>query len=178
LPGTESAIIEKATQHLLQPVQILDTALIVDDTPTNLVKEMQPFKLRVRLRQHELVPATSVNINISRSDGVYAFYQPSGLDGRNIENFIGDAVVDFDFQQNPLGAGDYEVNVFACNGWSWDNVPPSEIFDRSIGVFRFTVLQGNPIPFGIVNIRVPVSIHLEPLNAPSEAMPSLSVGIK
>lgn len=175
LPGTESKVIEKATQQLLQPVQILDTAIIVGGAPTNVIREMQPFKLRIRLRQHESVPATSVNINISRADGVYTFYQPSGLNGQNIENFIGDAVVEFDFQHNPLGAGEYEVNVFACNGWSWDNIPPSEIFDRSIGVFRFTILQGNPIPFGIVNMRVPVTIHLEPLDAHAETKPSLGM---
>ncbi len=45
------------------------------------VREKQGFAIRVKLRYHKPMPETSVNLNITRSDGVYAFYQPSGLDG-------------------------------------------------------------------------------------------------
>ena len=103
-----------------------------------------------------------MNLNVVRADGVYAFYQPSGLAAGNILDFLGDATIDFTFDPNPFGAGEYEVNVFVCNGWSWENVPPSDVYDRSIGSFRFGVGLRRPIPFGLINLSASVAVSLVP----------------
>jgi lipopolysaccharide transport system ATP-binding protein len=145
---------------LRKPVEIVDMRLIVDGASALSVREMQPFKLQFRTRHHEAVESVSVNLNIVRSDGVYTFYQPGGWFGENIHNFVGEALTEFSFDNNVFGAGQYEVNVFACNGWSWQNIPPSEIFDRSIGIFKFSVTLGDRLEFGIINSRVPVRIEL------------------
>jgi hypothetical protein len=144
------------------PVTIERVTLEVDGEPTLSVKELQPFDIRTSLIHHEAMPGVSVNINIIRSDGAYVFYQPSGLDGHNIVDFEGRSDVVFHFDPNPFGAGEYEINMFAVNAFSWDNIPPSEIFDRSIGKLVFRVHQARPIPFGLVNLVVPVSVHLDP----------------
>jgi lipopolysaccharide transport system ATP-binding protein len=170
--GVYKAVVPNATQkeigvtlsrlrHALQkPVELVDMRLIVDGRSTLSVREMQPFKLQFRTRHNEAVESVSVNLNIVRSDGVYTFYQPGGWFGENIRNFVGEALTEFNFDQNVFGAGLYEVNVFACNGWSWQNIPPSEIFDRSIGVFKFNVTLGDQLEFGVINTRVPVRIEL------------------
>jgi lipopolysaccharide transport system ATP-binding protein len=153
---------EQVAMQFQKPVEIERVCLLVDDVEGMSVPELKPFILRVYLRHHEPVPSVSVNINITRSDGAYVFYQPSGLQGRNIENFAGRSIVNFTFDPNPLGFGDYEVNVFATNGFSWDNCPPSEIFDRAIGTCTFKVYLARPISFGLINCIVPVDIELKP----------------
>lgn len=154
--------IAKATRLLQSPVTIEAVALEVDGRPTLSIRELQAFVIKASLIHHEATAGVSVNINIIRSDGAYVFYQPSGLDGRNIVDFQGRSEVLFHFDPNPFGAGEYEVNLFAVNAFSWDNIPPSEIYDRSIGKLVFRVHQARPIPFGLVNVVVPVSVHLHP----------------
>jgi len=154
--------IAKATRLLRSPVTIESVTLEADGEPTLSVRELQPFVIRASLVHHEPTPGVSVNLNIIRSDGAYVFYQPSGLDGRNIVDFEGRSEVLFHFDPNPFGAGEYEVNLFAVSAFSWDNIPPSEIYDRSIGKLLFRVHLARPIPFGLVNLVVPVSVELHP----------------
>jgi lipopolysaccharide transport system ATP-binding protein len=153
-------VVSRLRSALRKPVEIVDMRLIVDARSTLSVRERQPFKLQFRTRHNERVDSVSVNLNIVRADGVYTFYQPGGWFGENIRNFVGEAVTEFIFDPNVFGAGLYEVNVFASNGWSWENIPPSEIFDRSIGVFKFNVTLAEPIEFGLINTRVAVRIEL------------------
>jgi hypothetical protein len=136
--------------------------LEVDGQRAYSVAELQPFSIKVVLEHHDRVPGVSVNLNILRSDGAYVFYQPSGLDDRNISDFQGKSEVVFHFDPNPFGFGEYEVNVFAANGFSWDNIPPSEVFDRSIANLLFKVNLARPISFGLVNLLVPVTVQLTP----------------
>ena len=141
---------------------IESVTLEVDGEATLSVRELQAFVIRASLIHHEPTPGVSVNINIIRSDGAYVFYQPSGLEGRNIVDFEGRSEIRFHFDPNPFGSGEYEVNLFAVNAFSWDNIPPSEIYDRSIGKLLFRVHLARPIPFGLVNLVVPVSVQLHP----------------
>jgi lipopolysaccharide transport system ATP-binding protein len=152
--------IARARTLVQSPVTISEVALEVDGRRALSVNELQPFLIRVSLEHHEPLAAVSVNLNIIRSDGAYVFYQPSGLDDRNIVNFRGRSEVRFRFDPNPFGCGDYEANVFATNGFSWQNIPPSEIFDRSVGNLVFRVNLARPISFGLINLIVPVSIDL------------------
>src|SRR5262249_12355826 len=137
--------IAKAAQQLRSPVTIESVTLEVQGEPTLSVPELQPFVIKAAVAPQERTPGVSVHINVIRSDGAYVFCQPSGLDGKNIADFEGRSEVVFHFDPNPFGAGEYEVNLFAVNAFSWDNIPPSEIYDRSIGKLVFRVHQARPI---------------------------------
>src|SRR5207249_2693382 len=137
-----------AEMNFRKPVEILEVAVLVDGRKVMSIDEMQPFTIRATLQHHEAVSRVSVNLNVIRSDGAYVFYQPSGLVAQNIEEFAGRSVVEFEFDPNPFGAGHYEINMFATNGFSWDNCPPSDIYDRSIGTCVFQVNLARPISFG------------------------------
>jgi lipopolysaccharide transport system ATP-binding protein len=169
-PSIVAADVARARAATLfrKPVSIESVALEVDGQPRLSVDELQPFAIRVTLAHQEPLPEISVNLNIIRSDGVYVFYQPSGLNDNNIREFEGKSNVIFRFDPNPFGYGDYEVNVFATNGFSWNNIPPSEIIDRSVGNLLFKVNLARPISFGLVNLLVPVSVELHP-KEPSDA---------
>lgn len=144
-----------------KPVEIEAVEVRSFDNQVASVDEFQPFSVRVSTKHNDRVPLTSVNLNIIRSDGIYAFYQPSGIDNNNIENHLGRSIVEFHFDPNPFGAGDYELNVFAVNGFDWDNIPPSEIFDKSIGAAKFRVNMKRPIEFGMINVAARVETRLE-----------------
>src|SRR5262249_24432828 len=95
-----------------------------------------------------------------------AWWSPSGYLARNIEHYTGKSITEFEFDPNPFGYGDYELNIYAVNGFSWDNCPASEIFDRSLGEQKLRVTLARPIQFGLLNLDVPIKIHLD---APTES---------
>lgn len=151
---------ERAALALRRPVEIAAVTVLAEGRPVMSVPELTPFSVMVEIVHHESMPEVSVNINVVRSDGTYVFYQPSGLNDQNIANHIGSSRIEFSFAENPFAAGDYELNVFATNGFSWESCPPQDIFDRSIGKAKFRIDQTRPIPFGLINSIVPVSISL------------------
>ena len=159
--ASRDALHARLSKLVQAPALIRSIEVHSNGVRTRTVAEGEPFKVRIAISHLEPVPASSVNLNISRLDGVYAFYQPSGWEDGNIVDFKGDAVVEFSFDPNPFGAGEYEANVFLVNGWSDDNIPPSDIFDKRVGDTRFVVTPVLPCPFGLVNLRVPVSIVLD-----------------
>ncbi len=162
-PDKKSASRAKVAAELTfqKPVEIESVEVRSFGHQVASVDEFQPFSIRVTTKHNERVPLTSVNLNVIRSDGTYAFYQPSGIDDNNIENHRGRSVVEFHFDPNPFGAGDYELNVFAVNGFDWNNIPPSEIFDKSVGASKFRVNMKRAIEFGLINVAARVETHLE-----------------
>jgi hypothetical protein len=164
-----------AAAQTAKPVEILGVDLLVDGRPSLSVAELVPFEVRVRINTRESLPGVSVNLNIIRSDGAYVFFQPSGLEDRNIVGHVGKAEVVFHFDPNPFGAGDYEINVFATNAFEWLNCPPSDIYDRRIAAVLFKVNLARPISFGLLNFIVPVSISLKSIrNNSDEPVPALA----
>jgi len=162
-PDKKSAYRAKIAAQLTfqKPVEIETVNIRSFGHQVASVDEFQPFSVRVTTKHNIPVPLTSVNLNIIRSDGIYVFYQPSGIDNNNIENYVGRSVVEFHFDPNPFGAGDYELNVFAVNGFDWDNIPPSEIFDKAVGAAKFRVNMKRPIEFGLINVAARVETRLE-----------------
>lgn len=154
--ATCSRAVSTALNQNLPVVEIRDVYLMTTQGRLTTVLEGEPFKLVVEIECYEVV-VVSVNINIVRSDGVYVFYQPSGLTDVHANGF-GHFLVEFDFANNYFGSGYYEINVFACNEWSWENIPPSEIFDKKLGVYKFSVKNVTPIEFGLIHTQVPVRI--------------------
>jgi lipopolysaccharide transport system ATP-binding protein len=151
-----------AQLDLTPPVNILDIAVCANGERVYAVRERQPFTIRVTLEQHRPIPESSVNLTIVRLDGVYVFWQTSEWFEKKLVDFAGTAEVEFHFNENLFGAGDYEITVFVVNGWSWENVPPSEIFDRRLGTVHFKVYLENSMEFGLINVRVPVTHKLAP----------------
>lgn len=152
-----------ATQKLLakqalKQVEIVDVDLRANAESMRAIRENAPFEVVVHVRANRPTPVADVGLKLMRSDGVYVFWQSSGMLGANLENIVGEASVTFDFSNNELGAGDYELSVSVANGWAYpDNYPYSEIFDRRVGCLQFKVMPEFPsLDFGILNIRVPV----------------------
>jgi ABC-type polysaccharide/polyol phosphate transport system ATPase subunit len=141
-------------------VQILDVSLIADGAETVIVRERQSFSIRVRVLFRSEVPLADVGIKLSRSDGVYVFWQSCGIVGKNLQNASGEQVVFFHFDDNAFGQGDYVVNVSVGNGWDYPlNYPYSEILCRQINILKFSVQpELNGLDFGVVNQRVRVTV--------------------
>jgi lipopolysaccharide transport system ATP-binding protein len=159
LPGIEpQQLRDRALLALRRPVEIAKIMVLFEGKEVLSVPELKPFSIAIEVDHHERMPEVSVNINVVRSDGTYVFYQPSGLNNNNIVNHLGKSHIEFSFPENPFAPGDYELNVFVTNGFSWENCPPSDIFDRSMGWVKFRIDQTRPIPFGMINSVVPVSI--------------------
>jgi ABC-type multidrug transport system ATPase subunit len=167
LPLVEESQFQRALERIKEDekpdVEILDVALIVDNTETHTVVEHQPFEVRVHIRANKLVQKADVLIQINRSDGVYVFWQSSGMESENLTDLFGEATVSFLFAPNYFNAGEYLVNVFCANGWDMlNNYPHSHIFDSKLSILKFTVNREFDLPymdFGQINMRVPVIYH-------------------
>ncbi|MDA7946900.1 MAG: ABC transporter ATP-binding protein [Hyphomicrobiaceae bacterium] len=163
LPTKETA--EKISKELRsrseeKPVEITDVAILSDGRPVISVDELKPFDVVIKANIKHQLDGVNFGINIIRSDGAYVFYQPSGMNDRNVRDYVGDVEVRFRFDPNPFGAGDYELNVFATNSFDWNNCPPSDVYDRRIAAALFKVNLTRPISFGLLNAIVPVEIEL------------------
>jgi lipopolysaccharide transport system ATP-binding protein len=141
-------------------IEIAEVRLVVDGQRSERLREGQPFAIEVRLRAHRPVPLADVGLKLTRSDGIYAFWQSSGFT-RNLEDLSDEAVVRFVFAENPFGAGDYLVNALVANGWDIErNYPYSEVFSRRIGVLSFNIAPEHPgLDMGVVNVRARIEIE-------------------
>lgn len=142
-------------------VEIEEVTLTGRHGPTSTIMEQEPFVIQVRIRANRLVEGLDVGIKIIRSDGVYVFWQSSGLGGIRIDDLTGTATILFSFAENPFGAGSFACSAYIASEWDYPkNYPYSAVFDRKVDALRFTVLgrlQG--VDFGVMNCRVPVSIE-------------------
>ena len=100
-------------------------------------------------------------IKLTRSDGVYVFWQSSGLEGSNLLRPEGVKQVRFGFQDHLLGAGEYSVSASVANGWDFpQNYPYSEVYARVVGELKFRVTpELRELDFGVINMRVPVTVE-------------------
>jgi hypothetical protein len=150
-----SVLVERSIQEQMRPVEIVDVKILSKRGGGSVLRENDAFKIRVELKRNEPVDTLNVSVNIFRSDGVYVFYQATCLD-RVIRGSDQIDFVEFEFDPNPFGAGDFEVNTFATNSFSMDQGPPTDIYDKHIGQ-RLTIVMSRPFAFGLVNAHVPVT---------------------
>jgi ABC-type polysaccharide/polyol phosphate transport system ATPase subunit len=151
-------------EALTQPsVSISSATIIVSGIETSVLIERQSFLIRVRLNSNKPIEGVDVGIKIMRSDGIYVFWQSSGLVGRQIENVCEDLEVDFIFFENVFGSGDYALTAYVANKWDFPgNYPYSEIYDRKVGCLHFKIMPEIPrIDMGLINQRVEVRISGE-----------------
>jgi ABC-type polysaccharide/polyol phosphate transport system ATPase subunit len=152
--------IERILQRAKPKVEILETYVVVNGEPVSHVRETEPFEIRVKVLANQPTPLADVGIKIMRSDGVYTFWQSSGITYGNLVNLNGEATVHFRFETNFFSGGDYDISAFCGNGWDpVNNFPHSEIFDFTVNSRRFTVLRDHKVlSFGIINLSVPVFV--------------------
>jgi lipopolysaccharide transport system ATP-binding protein len=144
-------------------LEICTVELHASGKTVNVLSERQQFCVVVKLNANQSVPVADIGIKIMRIDGVYAFWQSSGMNGGNLTNLDSAVAVTFHFDVNCFSAGDYLISAYVANGWNYpSNYPYSEVYDRKVNILAFSVLSECPgLDFGIINQRVPVSIHLE-----------------
>ncbi|MCM2284766.1 MAG: ABC transporter ATP-binding protein [Desulfobacula sp.] len=152
-------------------VEIIDVAIYSDDEQAVVVKERQPFDIRVTIRANRLVERADVTICLYKSDGTYVFWQSSGMNpdniydtSQNIFNLEGTAEITFRFEQNLLNEGKYEIHVACANGFDITyNNPQSEQYDIKIGFGSLVILKEfseQNMDFGQLNMRVPVDVYI------------------
>jgi len=153
--------LQKAVEDEKPAIEIIRVTLMADDKEAHTVTERQPFEIRVCLHANRLVPRADVLIHILRSDGVYVFWQSSGMETENLHQISGKVTVCFQFTNNAFNAGEYIVTAICANGWDpQNNFPHSTIFDTRMNGLKFAVIKEYNIScmdFGQINMRVPVT---------------------
>jgi lipopolysaccharide transport system ATP-binding protein len=142
-------------------VEIVETRLLGPDGALQAATEGQPFSVGIRVRANRTVAVADVSLKLVRSDGVYAFWQSSGMSGVNLCDFTGEREVVFRFDPNCFGAGTYLVSAYAANGWDLErNYPYSEVYCRAIDVLKLEIRPADSrLDLGIVNIIAGVELQ-------------------
>lgn len=164
---TVEAIAEKSRPD----IEIQDVQVWTAGQPAQVLFERQAFQVRVAILAHRRVPCADVSIKISRSDGVYVFWQSSGLEGENLREVEGAVTAWFDFTPNCLAQGEYQITAAANNGWDLaHNYPYTQAFDCRVNACKFVIKPEFAIlDFGQVNMRVPVRYEYAPRSAVLDA---------
>jgi lipopolysaccharide transport system ATP-binding protein len=141
-------------------VDILDVAVYVNGERRSEVEEGTPFEVRVMLEASRLVPLVDVGVKIMRVDGVYVFWQSSGMAGQNLRDVGGRVEVAFRFDPNCIGSGRYLVSSSCHNGWDIEtNYPYQHVFARRVNACELVVTRRDPrLDLGQVNMIVPVTV--------------------
>jgi lipopolysaccharide transport system ATP-binding protein len=148
------------TEHLLRKtratVEIQSVEMRVDGVSQRTLQEGEPFVIELDVEFREDIPLADVGIKITRGDGVYVFWQSSGMTGSNIVNASGRRLISFCFDPNLLGAGEYYVNAYIADGWLYpENYPYSEVFHRVTNALQFKILCALPgVDLGVLAQRV------------------------
>ena len=91
-------------------IEISSVELIVDGKPARTLVERQKFVVKVEVTVNQFVTSADIGIKIMRSDGVYVFWQSSGLEGENLTNLETEATAVFHFEDNYFCSGDYQLS--------------------------------------------------------------------
>lgn len=161
-PATLEQALARVAAMNRPAVSLAGVELVADGSPRTVIKEHQPFIIRVELEANEPLPHVDVGIKFTRSDGVYVFWQSSGLTGEEVVlGEPGRVDVEFAFDENHFGAGDFAVNAYVANGWDFPaNYPYSEVYDRKVGCLQFKVLPAVAgLDMGLVNHRARVTVR-------------------
>ncbi|MDP1645148.1 MAG: c-type cytochrome biogenesis protein CcmI, partial [Thiobacillus sp.] len=110
---------ELQARRALPQVEIVGVDLVVDGVSARVVRERTGFSIAVEVFANRMTDIADVSIKIMRSDGVYVYWQSSGMVGANLRDFSGRRVLHFDFSSNELGAGSYQVSAYTANGWDY-----------------------------------------------------------
>jgi lipopolysaccharide transport system ATP-binding protein len=153
---TAAAII----QHASPDVEIREVYLTVGGERTLVVKEREDFELCVRVMFRRPPELADIGVKLSRADGVYVFWQSSGLSDCNLVSPHGEKIVCFRFAPNDLGSGEYYCNAQVSDGWRYpENYPFAQVFARMVDALRFRVIRElSEVDFGVLNQRLLVEV--------------------
>jgi hypothetical protein len=157
--ATVQRLVLAAKRQHLKPVEITGVKVVTKNGPVAVIKENDPFSVEVSLRHNRAVPSVNVNLDITRSDGFYAFFQPSCFE-HSISNHTGTSRIVFDFDPNPFGAGTYEISIAATNAYTLETAPPDDIYDRAMSVLKLEIHMARPIMYGAVNVPAKTRVDL------------------
>jgi lipopolysaccharide transport system ATP-binding protein len=160
-PERVIAVSERILEEGRREAEILGLEMVCNGETVHVVKERQPFEIHVKTRFHSPPKIADVGLKLTRADGVYIFWQSSGMSGANLENPEGEKVWRFVFNPNLLGSGDYFVNAHVTDGWRYpENYPYAEVFASVINGLTFRVAREMPeVDFGVMNQRVQVIVE-------------------
>jgi lipopolysaccharide transport system ATP-binding protein len=160
LPEQAKETIVQISKDALSDVEILEVYIEAENRRCVVMKEREPFDVCIRALFRQSPQLADVAIKFSRADGVYVFWQSSGLVNANLHSPIGEKLVKFRFEPNNLGAGEYYINAHVSNGWKFpDNYPYGQVFVRAVNAAVFRILPEMPeLDFGVLNARVNVEI--------------------
>jgi ABC-type polysaccharide/polyol phosphate transport system ATPase subunit len=159
-PERVAETLRRLAEKAQPDVQILEVYLISYGQEIVVLKEHEAFEVCVKVLFRRSPAVADVGIKLTRADGVYVFWQSSGLSGANLESPEGEKIVKFRFDPNDLGAGEYFVNAHVTDGWSYPhNYPYAQVFARVIDAARFRIAPEMPeVDFGVLNRRLKVEI--------------------
>lgn len=165
LPEHVRETVQQIVENARQDVEILGVHLEAAGQETVIVKEREPFDVCVKVLFRKSPDIADIGLKFSRADGVYVFWQSSGLSDGNLERPIGEKLVRFRFSENRLGAGEYYINAYAADGWRYpENYPYGQVFARVVNAAIFRVVPELPgVDFGVLNERTEVIVEaIEP----------------
>lgn len=141
--------------------EITGLRLLVGGVEEVQIVEGVPFEIHIHVRFNRPLEVADVGLKLTRADGVYAFWQSSGMVGSNVENASGDRIFKFTFVDNVFGAGDYFANAHVTNGWRYpENYPYSRVYARVVNALSFRVVpEFKELDLGILNQRVSVVVE-------------------
>jgi energy-coupling factor transporter ATP-binding protein EcfA2 len=159
--GQSQEVVAAVVDAARPAAEILKVVLFVNGQDSLLINERQPFEIHVRVLFHRSPELVDVGLKLTRADGVYVFWQSSGMVGGNVASPLGERTFKFQFPENCLGSGEYAVSASVHNGWKYpENYPYSQILAREINALTFRVLpEWSELDFGVLNQRVPVIVE-------------------
>lgn len=162
-PDDIPVLVQRLKEANRSAVDISDVAVYCRGERTGLVVEGQPFEIHVVVTAHRRTPLLDVGLKIVRADGVYVFWQSSGMVDQNVLDLEGDARIVFEFDPGCLGSGRYLLSATCHNGWDIErNYPYSEVFARKVNAAELIVQREDPrLDLGVLASRVPVRVLRE-----------------
>lgn len=157
--------VERALRNIrlasLPAVQIDGVLITCDSILRNQVGHDEAFEIRVAATPNYDCGDLDIGIKLTRTDGVYVFWQSSGMAGLPVNSPQGKFTVSFRFPAGLLGQGDYDVSVYVSNGWDYPkNYPYSMVHDRKVNATRLTVRPLLPnVDLGILAAKLEVTLE-------------------
>ena len=165
IPQPEQALetAQTITKNALPDVELLEVYLTSNDQRTVVIGEREPFEICVKILFRKSPDIADVGIKFSRADGVYVFWQSSGLSGSNLSNPSGVTTVKFRFDPNKFGASEFYINAHVSDGWLYpNNYPYAQIFARAVNAASFRIVpEMSDLDFGVVNERASIAVITE-----------------
>ena len=117
--GQSQEVVAAVVDAARPAAEILKVVLFVNGQDLLLINERQPFEIYVRVLFHRSPELVDVGLKLTRADGVYVFWQSSGMVGGNVASPLGERTFKFQFPENCLGSGEYAVSASVHNGWKY-----------------------------------------------------------